>query len=195
MSNPKPSKTLNPQYRKLKDEVFKDIPEWDDYYEISNFGRVFRKKRIYTFYDTLGRKQRRVYNRRLMKPRTNKIEPFYFVELSLTIHDCINNMTVGKEVRRKTFYIHRLVGQLWLGDPLIFAPRKRKEDGRGRPYNSKRGINQIYIEVINRKFDDIRPDNLRWESWRSMYAKQVKNGRHIEMELYKTSPLYQKYTS
>ncbi len=193
--NMKFPKTLDPRYNKLRGEEFKDIPGWEDYYEISCFGRVFRKNRAETFYDVLGRLQTRVYNRRLLKSRTNKIEQFYFVELSATAYNTVNGKIIGREKTRKTFYLHKLVGQLWLKSPTVFGIRKRKAVGIGRPYNMKKGIDQIYVEIINGKYDDIRPDNLRWESWRSMYRKQVKNGRYIEMELYKRSPLYQKAIS
>lgn len=162
-------------------EEFRPIPDWEESYEISNRGKVFTIEHIIEV-ARRGVMHTRLIPRRKKKLRTNGIEPFLFADLS--------RMVDGKR-KSKSLYVHRCVAELWLRKPKRLPPRERG-GGSGTPYNRPKGFEEIYVEIINGDHTDIRPDNLRWECWIELYAKQIRNGRYIEKQLYKHSSVWKK---
>ena len=68
-------------------EIWKDIPEWEDYYSVSNLGRVFSKK-------------------------FNKIKAQTINNNGYPRVDLFTNK--NKEYRKKSIYVHRLVALLFV---------------------------------------------------------------------------------
>jgi hypothetical protein len=144
-------------------EVWKNIQyRGFDNYQVSNTGRIKNKGRVIV--NAAGNYQR--IPERELNPRTNKIEPHLFVELSNTV--------AGVKMR-KTVYVHRVVMEHFGKAPII-----------------RRDKYQQYVEHLDGDYSNNRIDNLRWITWGQLYRKQIKNGRVERMDLYKSSPIWQK---
>lgn len=79
-------------------EIWKDIPEYKGYYQVSNLGRVKGLK--YTFWAT---RQFRTLPERILKPNKNKSGYYYVV--------------LHKNRKGKTWKVHRLVALAFIPNP------------------------------------------------------------------------------
>lgn len=85
-------------YSEMQNEIWKDISELDDEYQISNFGRVKRKARIVRAY----------YGPRIIKERICNLQDNGHGYKQIYVQ--INRV-------RKLFYIHRLVAKYFIENP------------------------------------------------------------------------------
>lgn len=77
----------------MNEEIWKDIPGYDGYYQVSNFGNVMSFDRI----DSQGRN----WKGRNLKIRAKSGSGYYFVTL------CVNS-------KSKAYYVHQLVAMAFL---------------------------------------------------------------------------------
>lgn len=82
----------------MQQEIWKDIPEYKGYYQVSNFGRVKGLK--YTFW---AKKQFRTLPERILKPNKNKSGYLYVI--------------LHKDRKKKTWKVHRLVALTFIPNP------------------------------------------------------------------------------
>lgn len=142
-------------WRKIKYKNF-------SHFDVSNMGRIRSTDRVLHRKD--GKKQN--IKGRILKARTNNIEPHYFCELQCT---------VSGTILRKTVYVHKTVMEHF-----------------GKPPIKRKNKFQQYVEHIDGDYDNNHIDNLRWITWEQLYVKQMKNGRVECMDLYKHSSVWQK---
>lgn len=96
---------------KLPKEQFRECPEWPGLM-VSQFGRVWRKdiKRTYMSSNRGGPYLRtQVFPGRFLRPRTNGIEPHFFVDY--------HTRNEKGEKKQKTLYVHKLVAMTWVEKP------------------------------------------------------------------------------
>jgi len=87
----------------LENEIWKDVVDWEDFYQVSNFGRIRCKERE-MFYDRmtgLGIQKKMVYSR-IRKPKLNKHTGYLMVGLNgkgksqnVTIHSMVAKSFIG----------------------------------------------------------------------------------------------------
>lgn len=82
----------------MQQEIWKDIPDYKGYYQVSNLGRVKGLK--YTFW---AKKQFRTLPERILKPNKNKNGYFYVV--------------LHKNKKGKTWKVHKLVALAFIPNP------------------------------------------------------------------------------
>jgi len=83
-------------------EKWKDVKNYEDYHQISNLGRIRSKKRIiYNENGTINRKM----NEKFLKTRSDVHTKFY------------HTVTLNIKNKKKTFYLHRLVGEAFVDNP------------------------------------------------------------------------------
>lgn len=87
----------------LEGEVWKDIVEWEEFYEVSNFGRIRAKQRVMFYDKNLGRgiEKKTVYEK-IRKPKLNKHTGYLMVGLNgkgkstnITIHSAVAKSFIG----------------------------------------------------------------------------------------------------
>jgi len=135
-----------------------------DHYQVSNFGRIRAVER--DIINNAGKPQR--IPSKMLKLRTNGIEPHLFCELYFTNFN-------GKKYR-KTVYVHRVVMEHFGKKPI-----------------QTRTKYQQYVEHIDGDYNNNHINNLRWITWEQLYKKQLNNGRVERMDLYKDSPIWKKH--
>lgn len=84
-------------------EIWKDIPNYEDYYMVSNMGNVMAKKRVVYRQNRYGEK----YVHRVTEP--------YYKKLTLDDHGYLR-CTLSKNSTNKCFKVHRLVMIAFLGN-------------------------------------------------------------------------------
>ena len=115
-------------------ENWKDIKEFEEYYEISDLGRVRSKTR----YIKNGNGQR-ICRGRVLKPRNNSAG-----YLSVSLHDA----TTGRAIHK---YVHSLVAETFLGKPAgMTVDHKNRDPGDNRVMN---------LEVVSQS-----ENSKRWRS-------------------------------
>ena len=87
----------------MKDEVWKDIVDYEELYQISNYGRIFSKERIYTGYSYMAK-------RATIRRRKGRL-------LKLCVMNYYYGIVLCKNGVHKTFLIHRLVAKAFINNP------------------------------------------------------------------------------
>lgn len=96
----------------MNNEIWKDIPDFENYYQISNYGRVKSLER------KILRKNNSIYSQRehIKKLTTNKNGYFY--------------VTLMKDDKIKTSLVHRLVAQAFIPNPNNFPEVNHKDENK-----------------------------------------------------------------
>ena len=143
-------------------EVWKDIPEYEGLYQVSNLGRV----------KSFGRKGNH-YKDKLIK--LNKYKNGY-----IYVHLAKNG--INKNVK-----VHRIVANTFILNPNNFSQINHKDENKENNcvdnlewcdanYNNKYSKG-IKIKVKNKIFDSIREVEKYYNLSHGMYKKYVKNGK------------------
>lgn len=126
------------------EEVWKNIINFEDYYQISNYGRVKSLERI------IFRKNNTTYfqKERIMKLTTNKNGYLY--------------ITLRKNNKVKTFLVHRLVAQAFISNPNNLPEINHKDEDKTNNrienlewctnlYNENYGSGNARAGILHRK--------------------------------------------
>lgn len=90
----------------MKEEIWKNIRNYEDYYEVSNFGRVRSKNRIIE-QECKGKKVNFTYKGSILKQQL--INSGYYV------------VSLSKSSIQKKFLVHRLVAETFLDNPKNYS--------------------------------------------------------------------------
>ncbi len=95
----------------MKEEIWKDIPEYNGCYQVSNLGRIKNVERTYTFYN------------QLVKMKTKR-----FVKEHIYNQYITKGGYVKVIIRKKNLLVHRLVAQAFIPNPNNL-PQVNHKDG------------------------------------------------------------------
>lgn len=115
------------------EELWKEIPGMETYYEASTLGRIRTKQRALRCVDRAGYEQLRVVAPKVLKPVKTRAG---FIQMNPSENALRNGV-----VSRKVLFVHHLVALTWIGSPL--------------------GENQD-VKHKNALRDDNRFENLEW---------------------------------
>ena len=87
----------------LENEEWKDVVDWEEFYQVSNFGRIKAKERINYYDSNLGRGvQPKKISEKIRKPKLNKHTGYLMVGLNgrgksqnVTIHSMVTKAFIG----------------------------------------------------------------------------------------------------
>lgn len=98
----------------MNNEIWKDIPNYEEYYQASNYGRIRSLDRIIYMNHRNGKIAKHYFKGKILSTRINNIG---YVKVDLT-----------KNKNQKTFSVHRLVAETFIPNPNSL-PQVNHKDG------------------------------------------------------------------
>ena len=165
------------------EELWKDVQDerFRQFYEVSNLGRIRSKPRYVKRVNRWKKPFDFWYTGNIMQLRTNGIEKHLFAGLRYN-EDGVKKLA--------SCYVHKAVAEAFV--QRSDKPKVRKKKISGTPYFVRTSHYYRYVEHIDGDYNNNKWNNLRWMTAYDLHLKQVRQGRKVNLELYKYSSCWKK---
>ena len=169
---------MNPE--PYKDEVWKDVTDYEGLYQVSNYGRLKALPRFIERGNRFGTSSNIMKGEHILSPKINK-------------HGYIRN-TLTKDGLHKSYFVHRLVAVAFIDNILNFPYINHKDENKSNnrvenlewctaKYNSNYGTIKERLSIKNRDSGNIV---FQYDK-NGVYIKSYRNSKEALRCLYKRS--------